>query len=161
MPERRCAEILLVEDSPDDVELTLHALTKARVANKVTVARDGAEALDYLFGTGDTARPLLPGDPTGGPAGPQVAQGQRDRGPAPHPIRPATHAVPVIALTSSREDRDIAETYELGVNSYIAKPVDFDQFKDVVERLGYYWLVLNQPPPNGPRGNAVGAVPPL
>jgi two-component system response regulator len=67
----------------------------------------------------------------------------------------------VIALTSSREDRDIAETYELGVNSYIAKPVDFDQFKDVVERLGYYWLVLNQPPPNGPRGNAVGAVPPL
>ena len=161
MPERRCAEILLVEDSPDDVELTLHALTKARVANKVTVARDGAEALDYLFGTGalpgrcclETPLVVLLDLKLPKVSGIEVLRRIRSD--------PRTHAVPVIALTSSREDRDIAETYELGVNSYIVKPVDFDQFKDVVERLGYYWLVLNQPPPNGPRGNAVGAVPPL
>ena len=119
MPERRCAEILLVEDSPDDVELTLHALTKARVANKVTVARDGAEALDYLFGTGalpgrcclETPLVVLLDLKLPKVSGIEVLRRIRSD--------PRTHAVPVIALTSSREDRDIAETYELGVNSYI------------------------------------------
>jgi CheY-like chemotaxis protein len=139
-------EILLVEDNPDDLELTLHALKKSKVANRIHVARDGAEALDYLHGRGEfTGR-----NPEEIPHlilldlklpkvnGIEVLRDIR--------ANPRTKTTPVVILTSSREERDVAETYGLGINSYIVKPVDFDQFGKVVEEIGYYWLLVNQPP---------------
>lgn len=139
--------ILLVEDNPDDVALTERALKKARIANKVVIARDGPEALDFLFGTGAYA-----GRDTG--AMPEVVlldlklpkmDGlevlRRLRGDQ------RTRVLPVVVLTSSREDRDLTRSYELGANSYIRKPVDFKQFVKAVQELGLYWLVLNEPPP--------------
>lgn len=139
--------ILLVEDNPDDVVLTERALKKARIANKVVVARDGVEALDFLFGTGaysgrdtsatpelvllDLKLPKLDGL--------EVLQRLRDD--------QRTRLLPVVVLTSSREDRDLTRSYELGANSYIRKPVDFKQFAKAVKDLGLYWLVLNEPPP--------------
>jgi CheY-like chemotaxis protein len=143
-------EILLVEDNPDDVELTLHAFKRVKLVNRVRVVRDGAEALDYLFGDGEFTGPDVVGVPhlilldlklpkVGG-----IEVLRRLRG------DPRTRTVPVVVLTSSREERDIAETYNLGLNSYIVKPVDFDQFSKVAEQLSYYWLLLNQPPPPKP-----------
>jgi len=139
-------EILLVEDNPNDVELTLHALKKNNLSNRIEVVRDGAEALDFLFGRGAYAGRV----PENGPKvvlldlklpkvdGLEVLRQVR--------ADPRTRTVPVVILTSSREERDIAESYDLGVNSYVTKPVDFEQFTEAVRQLGLYWLLLNQPP---------------
>jgi len=139
-------EILLVEDNPDDVELTLHAFKKSKLVNRIRVVRDGAEALDYLFGGGEFAGrdvldvPHLVLLDLKLPKVSGIEVLRRIRG------DPRTCSILVVAMTTSREERDIAETYKLGINSYIVKPVDFDQFGKVVEQLGYYWLLLNQPP---------------
>jgi two-component system response regulator len=146
MLDHHTVEILLVEDNPDDVELTLHAFKKSKLVNRIRVIRDGAEALDYLFGGGEFAGrdvldvPHLVLLDLKLPKVSGIEVLRRIRG------DPRTRSIPVVAMTSSREERDIAETYKLGINSYIVKPVDFDQFGKVVEQLGYYWLLLNQPP---------------
>ena len=139
-------EILLVEDNPSDVELALHALKKNNLANRVEVVRDGAEALDFLFGIGSYAGRNIQD-------GPKVVLldlklPRVDGLEVLEKIRsdPRTKNIPVVMLTSSREERDIAESYNLGVNSYIVKPVDFEQFTEAVRQLGLYWLLLNQPP---------------
>jgi two-component system, response regulator len=138
----QAVDILLVEDDPNDVELTLRALTKHMAASHVEVARDGAEALERLLG-GDSPQRLetlprlvlldlkLPKM-----NGSEVLRALRGD--------PRTKTVPVVVLTSSREDRDISECYEIGANSYIVKPVDFSQFSEVVRQLGLYWLSLNE-----------------
>jgi CheY-like chemotaxis protein len=139
-------EILLAEDNPNDVELTLHTLRKHNLANRIHVVRDGAEALEFLFCTGTYAQRDIA-------QGPKVVlldlklplvDGlevlQRIKG------SPRTRTIPVVVLTSSREERDIVESYRLGVNSYITKPVDFEQFTEAVRALGMYWVLLNQPP---------------
>ena len=139
-------EILLVEDNPDDVDLTMRAFSKSNIANQIVVVRDGADALDYLFATGaystrnpaelpqlmllDLKLPRIDGL--------QVLQRVR--------ANPATRRLPVVILTSSKEQRDLVDGYELGVNSYIRKPVDFQEFVEVVKQLGFYWLLLNQAP---------------
>ena len=140
-------EILLVEDNPDDVELTLRAFRKSNVANEVIVARDGAEALEYLFATGQYAGR----DPDALPQvvlldlnlprvdGLEVLQRVR--------AHPKTKLLPVVILTSSTEERDLVSGYSLGANSYVRKPVDFEQFADSVKQLGLYWLLLNQRAP--------------
>jgi two-component system response regulator len=142
--------ILLVEDNPDDVTLTLRALKKNNIANEVVVARDGVEALDYFFGTASAEReskeavalvlldlklPKVDG----------LEVLRRMRG------DPSTKLLPVVILTSSKEEQDLANGYALGANSYIRKPVDFDSFIEAVRQLGLYWLVLNEPPPRGSR----------
>lgn len=142
-------EILLVEDNPHDVELTLRVFTKNHLTNRIHVVRDGAEALEYLFCTGAYAarniedRPKLVLLDLKLPKvdGLQVLQRLKDD--------PRTRVIPVTVLTSSREERDLVESYRLGVNSYIVKPVDFDQFTETVRQLGLYWLLLNQPPHGG------------
>jgi two-component system response regulator len=139
--------ILLVEDNPDDELLTLRALKKNNIANKVVVARDGAEALDFLFAQGahagrppqdlpevvllDLKLPKIPG----------LEVLKRIR------AQECTALLPVVVLTTSTEERDLVESYRLGANSYIRKPVDFDQFMESVRNLGMYWLVLNQSAP--------------
>jgi two-component system response regulator len=139
--------ILLIEDNDDDVQLTLRALKQHRVANRVEVARDGAEALDLLFCRGAHARR----DPNVLPnlvlldlklpkvAGLEVLEQIRSD--------PRTKRVPVVVLTSSNVESDLATSYDLGANSYIRKPVDFTQFMQAVDSLGLYWLVLNESPP--------------
>jgi two-component system response regulator len=138
--------ILLVEDNRDDVELTVMALTEAKIANPVVVSRNGVEALDYLLGTGahagrdvrqqpvvvllDIKLPLLTG----------IDVLKRMRGEA------LTRQIPVVMLTSSNEQADIAATYSLGANSYVRKPVDFESFVSAARQLGLYWTVLNEPP---------------
>jgi two-component system response regulator len=142
-------EILLVEDNPNDVKLTLHAFKKHHVANRVHVVRDGAEALEYLFGTDryahrrveDTPRVMLLDIKLPLVDGIEVLR--RVKADA------RTAGIPVVVLTSSREEKDLVESYRLGVNSYIVKPVDFDRFSEVVRELGYYWLLLNQRPAAG------------
>ncbi len=137
--------ILLVEDTEDDIELTLLALERSKISNRVVVARDGAEALAYLFGTGETDQPP--------PPMPQVVlldlklpkvSGlevlQRIRADA------RTRRLPVVILTSSSEEQDLMRGYDLGANSYISKPVDFNQFTQAVQTMGLYWLVLNKTP---------------
>jgi two-component system, response regulator len=143
---QRPMEVLLVEDNPNDVELTLHALKKNNVANPIEVVRDGAEALDFFFCTGAYAGR----DPSVVPKvvlldlklpkvnGLEVLRRIK--------ADERTNKIPIVVLTSSREDRDIHECYELGVNSYIVKPVDFSQFTEAVRHLGLYWLLLNEPP---------------
>lgn len=139
--------ILLVEDNADDEALTLRALKKHHLGNEIVVARDGVEALDYLFGTGayagrdlekmpevvllDLKLPKLDGL--------DVLQRLR--------ADERTRCLPVVILTSSNEEQDRLQSYDLGVNSYVRKPVVFDQFIDAVGQLGLYWLVLNEPPP--------------
>ncbi|MBZ5695849.1 MAG: response regulator [Acidobacteriia bacterium] len=139
--------ILLVEDNPDDEALTLRALRKNNIKNEVVVARDGAEALDYLFGTGAHA-----GRDTG--ALPQVVLldlklPKIDGLNVLRQIRADKRAklLPVVILTSSVEEQDRMQGYDLGANSYVRKPVDFNQFIEAVRQLGLYWLILNQPPP--------------
>jgi two-component system response regulator len=139
--------ILLVEDNPDDIELTLRALRKSNIANKVVVARDGVEALDYLFGTGayagrdtdDQPQVVLLDLKLPRVDGLEVLK--RIRADA------RTELVPVVILTSSREEQDLIQGYRSGANSYIRKPVDFDQFTEATRQLGLYWLVLNEPAP--------------
>ena len=139
--------ILLVEDNPDDEALTLRAFRKHQISNPIVVAHDGVEALDYLFGTGahagrDTAEqpqvvlldlklPKLNGI--------EVLRRMR--------ADERTRLQPVVVLTSSMEERDRLESYQLGCNSYVRKPVDFDEFLDAVRQLGLYWLLMNEPPP--------------
>jgi CheY-like chemotaxis protein len=136
-------EILLVEDNPSDVELTLHAFEKHKVANRVHVVRDGQEALDYLFGTGaqpDRVQPKVVLLDLKLPKvdGLEVLREIRSNA--------ALRTLPVVILTSSREERDVVESYSLGVNSYIVKPIEFDKFVETVQMLGLYWLLLNEPP---------------
>ncbi len=138
--------ILLVEDSTDDEVLTLRALKKSGIANEVAVARDGPEALDYLFRTGayagrDPAPPQLVLLDLNLPKLSGIEVLRRIRGDE------STRLLPVVVLTSSREDRDLLESYALGANSYVVKPVDFVQFAEAVRQLGLYWLVVNQSPP--------------
>lgn len=139
--------ILLVEDNPDDELLAIRALKKNNIMNEVVVARDGVEALDYLFGTGayagrdmsimpqvillDLKLPKIDGL--------EVLRRLRDD--------ERTKLLPVVILTSSKEDRDLTASYSLGANSYIRKPVDFVQFAEAIKQLGLYWLVLNESPP--------------
>ncbi len=137
--------ILLVEDNADDVELTLHALKRNNILNPIDVVRDGQEALDYLFLGGKYA-----GAVHATPAlilldlklpkidGLEVLKKIKADQKIKH--------VPVVVLTSSREEKDLIESYNLGVNSYIRKPVDFEQFVETVRYIGYYWLLLNEPP---------------
>ncbi len=136
--------ILLVEDNPNDELLTLRALKKNKISNGIVVARDGAEALDYLFGTGKYAgRDLrvLPESILLDLRLPKI-----DGLEVLQRIRAVEHTrlLPVIVLTSSDEERDIVESYNFGANSYICKPVDFNQFVEAVRQLGLYWLVLNK-----------------
>ena len=138
--------ILLVEDNPDDVKLTLRALQKNNILNEVIVAEDGVEALDYLFGTGKFA-----GRDTG--LLPQVVlldlkMPRMDGLEVLQSVRAdaRTKLLPVVVLTTSSEDKDRIESYKLGANSYIRKPVDFNQFLYAVQQLGLYWLVLNEAP---------------
>jgi len=140
--------ILLVEDNPDDVELTLRAFAKSNVANEITVAGDGEEALDYLFAVGAHADR----DPSLMPAvvlldlklpkidGLDVLRRLRSD--------ERTRCLPVVVLTSSNEEQDVIESYDLGANSFVRKPVDFAEFIDAARQLGLYWLVLNEPPTN-------------
>lgn len=138
-------EILLVEDNPNDELLALHAFKKHNLANKIHVSRDGAEALEFIFCTGayadrtfenprlillDKKLPLVDGMDV-------LREIRAD---------PRTRLVPVVMLTTSKEERDMMESYKLGVNSYINKPVDFEQFSEIARLLGYYWLLVNRQP---------------
>lgn len=134
-------EILLVEDNPNDAELTLRALQQHRLANRVLVARDGAEAIEFLFGDGPKAgvpRVILLDLKLPKVDGLEVLRRLK--------AEERTRAVPVVVLTSSREEPDIATAYRLGANSYIVKPVDFEAFVRAVADVGLYWLLLNEPP---------------
>ena len=142
----RSRTFLLVEDSPDDAELTIRAFEKSRLVNEVVLVRDGQEALDYLFGAGlhagrdlsvmpelvllDLKLPKL--------GGLEVLRRMRQD--------PRTRRQPVVVLTSSNEEQDIISSYDLGANSFVRKPVDFEQFLEAARQLGLYWLVLNSPP---------------
>ena len=142
--------ILLVEDSPKDLELTLAALAKSQLANEVVVARDGAEALDYLYGRG-----AFKGRSNGNPAvvlldlklpkvdGLEVLEKLKGD--------PALRNTPVVMLTSSREERDVVRSYELGVNAFVVKPVGFQEFFEAIQDLGVFWAILNEPPPHNAR----------
>lgn len=140
-------KILLVEDNPDDVELTLHALEEHNISNKIEVVEDGAEALDYLFATGAYAGRDMSEMPSvvlldlklPKVDGLEVLRRIRDDD--------RTKNLPVVILTSSSEEEDLTKSYELGANSYVRKPVNFDQFSEAVRQLGLYWLLLNEPPP--------------
>lgn len=139
--------ILLVEDNSSDEKLTLRAFQKCRVANEVIVVRDGAEALDYLFASGKFARKPAVGFPTvvlldlklpridGLEVLRRIRADER------------TKLVPVVILTSSREEEDVIRSYSLGANAYVRKPVDFSRFVEAVNTLGVFWLLLNEPPP--------------
>lgn len=143
--EKNTLNILLVEDNPDDVELTMHALNRNNIVNPVEVVRDGQEALDYLFYQGkysnsthpfpslillDLKLPKVDGI--------EILRRIKQN--------KSLKVIPVVVLTSSKEERDVIESYDLGVNSYIRKPVDFDQFVETVKQTGFYWLLINELP---------------
>ena len=137
--------ILLVEDNPDDEALTLRAFKKNNITNEILVARDGAEALDYLLGSGGSGRAIIE---------PQVVLldlklPKVDGLEVLRRLRAEerTRLLPIVILTSSKEDRDVIESYRLGCNSYVRKPVSFDEFLEAARSLGLYWLLLNQSPP--------------
>lgn len=140
-------EILLVEDNPEDVELTLHALRREKLANSIEVVRDGEEALDFLFCRGPYAdrhfenapRLVLLDLKLPKVDGLEVLREVKND--------PRTKAIPVVILTASREEADMVNGYHLGANGYIQKPVDFETFRDIVKQMGLYWLVVNEPPP--------------
>lgn len=139
-------EILLVEDNPNDVKLTLHAFKKHGLSNQIIVVRDGEEALEFVFCTGAYSQRRIEN-------GPKVILldlklPKIDGLEVLRRIKsdPRTKVLPVVVLTTSREERDIVESYNLGVNSYIVKPVDFEQFVEAVRTLGMYWLLLNEAP---------------
>lgn len=146
MNEPSVTELLIVEDNPQDLELAMRALGKAKLANHVQIARDGAEALDFIFCEGSHAarnqiqapKVILLDLKLPKVDGLEVLK--RLKG------DPRTRRIPVVVVTSSKEQRDVVESYELGVNSYIVKPVNFEQFSAAVRELGVYWLVRNQPP---------------
>lgn len=139
-------KILLAEDDPNDAELTLNGLEQYNLANRVVVVHDGAEALDYVY-----RRNQFEGRPNGNPAvilldlkmpkvnGIEVLEQLRGD--------ETTKKIPIVVLTSSKEEPDIARCYELGVNAYVVKPVDFKQFVDAIKEVGLFWAVINQPPP--------------
>jgi two-component system response regulator len=141
--------ILLVEDNPDDVELTLRAFKKNNILNRVIIAKDGAEALEYLFGTGTYAGRELKDLPVvilldlklpkidGMEVLKRIRQDNR------------TKLIPVVILTSSREPKDVVDGYSLGANGYVRKPVEFGQFVEAMRNLGLFWLLWNEPPPQG------------
>jgi CheY-like chemotaxis protein len=139
-------EILLVEDNPEDAELTLRALKKNNLANNIFHVKYGAEALEFLFATGAYASRRIESPPRvilldlnlPKVSGLEVLQKLKSD--------ERTRMVPVVALTSSKQDRDMAESYKLGVNSYIVKPVEFEAFLEAVKRLGFYWLMVNKIP---------------
>jgi CheY-like chemotaxis protein len=143
---REIRRILLVEDNPNDIELTLAALEEHRLTNEVVVTRDGGEALDYLFERGAYA-----GRPGGHPAfvlldlkmprvdGLEVLRQMKGD--------PRLRTIPVVMLTSSREERDLVESYRVGVNAYVVKPVDFHEFVEAVKQLGAFWAIINEPAP--------------
>jgi two-component system, response regulator len=139
-------ELLLAEDNPQDLELALRALRKANLSNRIQVARDGAEVLDFLFGTGafvgrttaERPKVILLDLKLPKVDGLEVLRRIK--------ADPLTRDIPVVVLTSSREQRDVTESYKLGVNSYIVKPVNFERYAEAVRDLGLYWLLLNQPP---------------
>jgi CheY-like chemotaxis protein len=141
-------DILLVEDNPEDLELAMHALRQGKLANSIYVARDGEEALDFLFCRGACSDRTFKHPPKlvlldlklPKVDGMQVLKEVKGD--------PRTHSIPIVIMTSSKEERDLIESYNSGVNSYIQKPVDFDQFRNTVKTLGLYWLVVNQPPVN-------------
>jgi two-component system response regulator len=138
--------ILLVEDNPNDAELAIRALRRSRISNQIQLLQDGAEALDFLFCRGDYAHRHINDQPkvilldlklpkvSGLEVLKQLKADQR------------TQMIPIVVLTSSSQDRDVIESYKLGVNSYIVKPVDFEQFNKSVEQLGFYWLLMNRSP---------------
>jgi CheY-like chemotaxis protein len=142
----RPVEILLVEDNPNDVELTLHALKENNLSNHIEVVRDGAEALDFIFCQGVYSQRSIDQPPKVILL--DLKLPKVDGLEVLRRIKAESHCriIPVVVLTSSREERDIVESYKLGVNSYIVKPVDFEQFTEAVRGLGLYWLLLNQPP---------------
>ncbi len=154
MKDAMLKPILLVEDNPKDLELTLLALARSNLANEVVTVRDGKEAIDYLFRAG----PYLD-RPEGNPAvilldlklpkmdGLQVLERVKSE--------PNLRAVPVVMLTTSREERDLVLSYKLGVNAYVVKPVGFKDFIDAIQELGVFWAVLNEPPPGSLRPDRI------
>ena len=145
MKQPKDVKILLVEDNPDDVELTLRAFKKYNLTNEITVARDGEEALEILFNPQrDVPRQKRPDLILLDLKLPKVDGLEVLRQIKGHS---QIKLIPVVILTSSREEDDLIKSYQLGVNSYIRKPVDFDKFTEVVMQLGLYWLLLNEPPP--------------
>ena len=146
MSETNVVEILLVEDNPQDVDLALRALRKSNLTNRILVVRDGEEALQFLFCEGAYADRKIEDGPKvilldlklPKVDGLEILQRIKKD--------PATQSIPVVVLTSSKEQRDVVESYRLGVNSYIVKPVNFERFVSAVQELGLYWLLLNQPP---------------
>jgi CheY-like chemotaxis protein len=136
--------ILLVEDNPDDELLAKRALQKSNISNQLLVAHDGAEALDMLFGTGPVSEPVKPALILLDLKLPKIDGLTVLKQLRAHDI---TRVVPVVILTSSKEEQDLVSGYAFGANSYIRKPVSFDQFVEAVRHLGIYWLMLNEPPP--------------
>ncbi|MEA5627916.1 response regulator [Nostoc sp. UHCC 0251] len=138
--------IVLVEDNPTDAELTIRALRRGRISNQIQLLEDGAEALDFLFCQGNYAHRSMTNQPKvilldlklPRISGLEVLRQLKSD--------PRTQMIPVVVLTSSAEDQDMIESYQLGVNSYIVKPVDFEQFNEVVKQLGFYWVLFNQAP---------------
>jgi CheY-like chemotaxis protein len=146
MSESKPVEILLVEDNPDDLALALRALRKANLANHIHVARDGAEALEFIFCEGPHTDRKIENGPKvilldlKLPKVDGLEVLRRIKG------DPRTRAIPTVILTSSKQQNDVVESYQLGVNSYIVKPVNFESFATAVQQLGMYWMLLNQPP---------------
>jgi two-component system, response regulator len=149
-------EILLVEDSPEDAELTIRALRRNKIANVIQVAEDGAEALDFLLCRGSHKERVFTHPPKlvlldlklPKISGMEVLRAIRSD--------ERTKAIPIVVLTSSKEERDLIDGYKLGVNAYAQKPVDFKQFSETVRQIGMFWMLINQAPPSGAFAAAAG-----